>query len=112
MTAYSAHPTRPLSELEVFAGTILGRDGAPTKSQRECSITMKEQFEEDTLVIVNCIIKDGDQPSNQSLEMSMACLSASLEDRPMRRGRSGAGEQLLSFKCTFISALSYRFIGS
>lgn len=94
MRDYSSHPTRPLSEHEVFTGTILGRTGAPNRYQREMSITMKEKFEEDTQVIVNCIIKDGDQPSNESLEMSMACLAVSLEDR---RGR-GRSEATLSFK--------------
>lgn len=95
MRDYSSHPTRPLSEHEVFAGTILGRDGAPTRYQREMSITMKEKFEEDIQVVVNCIIKDGEQYSNESLEMSMACLAAALEDRRVGRGRS---EATLSFK--------------
>ncbi|CZR69102.1 related to RNA-directed RNA polymerase [Phialocephala subalpina] len=93
MKNYSTHPTRPLSELEVFAGTVLGKDGAPTRRQREASKDMKEQFVEDTKVVVGQI---------QSLEMSMACLAASLEEGDgtgegnsrVRRG----GEHLLSFK--------------
>lgn len=91
MKNYSAHPTRPLSELEVFAGTVLGKNGAPTRRQREDSKAMKEQFDEDTKVVVSQI---------QSLEMSMACLAAGLEEEEyggeeqVRR----SGEHLLSFK--------------
>lgn len=56
---------------------------------------MKEKFDEDTIMITNAILKDGDQDSNQGLEMSMACLAASLEDdQSVKRG----GEHILSFK--------------
>ena len=43
---------------------------------------------------VNCIVKDGDEYSKESLERSIACLAVSLEER--KGGRRG--EQLLSFK--------------
>ncbi|KAE8441828.1 hypothetical protein EG329_004281 [Mollisiaceae sp. DMI_Dod_QoI] len=98
MKDFSNHPHRPLSELEVFAGSILGRDGAPNRQQRDLSISMKEKFDEDTLAIVNCIIRDGDEWSSQSLEMSMACLAAGLEDDPQRQRVGNCGEYLLSFK--------------
>jgi len=55
---------------------------------------MKEKFEEDSLFIVNCILKDGTEWSMESLERSMACLAVSLEARPEYSGK----EQLLSFK--------------
>jgi len=93
-TEYSSHPHRPLTELEVFVGNILGKTGAPTKRERDLSTSMKEKFEEDSLFIVNCIVKDGDKWSDESLERSMACLAVSLEDRPIYKGK----EQLLSFK--------------
>ena len=68
MTEYSEHPLRPLSELEAFVGNILGRTGAQSKRQRELSTTMKEKFESDSAFFVNCIIKDGDQWSEEALE--------------------------------------------
>jgi len=82
MTEYNSHPHRPLSELEAFVGNILGKTGAPNKHQRDLSTSMKEKFEEDSLFIVNCILKDGHTWSEESLERSMACLAVSLEDRP------------------------------
>ena len=94
MKDYSTHPHRPLSELEAFVGNILGRTGAPSRHQRELSTSMKDKFAEDSSFIVNCILKDGTEWSEESLERSMACLSVSLEDRPVHKGQ----EQLLSFK--------------
>ncbi|CAG8983895.1 hypothetical protein HYALB_00005534 [Hymenoscyphus albidus] len=96
MTEYSSHPSRPLSELEVFTGNILGKAGAPTRQQRELSKTMKEKFEDDTAFIVNCITKDGNEYANseEALAKSIACLAVSLEaTNPYKRS-----VQLSSFK--------------
>ncbi|KAG0650821.1 RNA-dependent RNA polymerase 1 [Hyphodiscus hymeniophilus] len=94
MTQYSEHPLRPLSELEAFVGNILGRTGAQSHRQRELSTSLKEKFDTDSAFFVNCIVKDGDEYSDESLERSLACLSVSLEEREgVRRG-----EQLLSFR--------------
>jgi hypothetical protein len=94
MTEYSEHPVRPLTELEVFVGNILGKTGAQSRHQRELSTNMKDKFEEEALFIVNCIIKDGGDWAEDSLERSMACLAVSLEQPKAYRKR----EQLLSFK--------------
>lgn len=93
MTDYSPHPQHPLSELEVFTGNILGRTGAPSRTQRELSKTMRETFDENATFIVNCILKNGDEWSEQALERSIACLAVSLEDDPYHRR-----EPLVSFK--------------
>ena len=94
MGDYSEQPHRPLTELEAFIGNILGKTGAQNRHQRELSTTMKEKFEEDALFIVNCIIKDGADWSEESLERSIACLAVSLEKRKGYKKQ----EQLLSFK--------------
>jgi hypothetical protein len=94
MTEYSEHPVRPLTEIEVFIGNILGKTGAQSRHQRELSTSMKDKFEEEALFIVNCIIKDGGDWAEDSLERSMACLAVSLEQTKTYRKR----EQLLSFK--------------
>jgi hypothetical protein len=94
MTEFSPNPTRSLSELEAFIGNILGKTGAQNRYQRELSTSMKEKFEEDSAFIVRCITKDDDQWSEESLERSMACLAASLEDRRTYKRQ----DQLLSFK--------------
>jgi hypothetical protein len=91
MIEYSQHPLRPLSELEAFSGIILGKTGAASRQQRELSKTMKEKFDEDSSFIVNCILKDGDEWSEEALARSIACFSVGLKDNKKR-------EQLSSFK--------------
>lgn len=80
--------------MEAFVGNILGRTGAQSKRQRELSTSLKEKFEQDSAFFVNCIVRDGDDYSEESLERSIACLAVSLEER--NGGRRG--EQLQSFK--------------
>ncbi|RDL29987.1 RNA-dependent RNA polymerase [Venustampulla echinocandica] len=94
MVEYGQHPSRPLSELEVFVGDILGKTGVQNRHQREQSKTMKERFEEDTTFIVNCILRDGEEWSDEALARSIACLAVSLTDT----GSSKRRENLLSFK--------------
>jgi hypothetical protein len=94
MTEYSEHPVRRLTELEAFIGNILGKTGAQSRHQRELSTNMKDKFEEEALFIVNCILKEDGDWSEESLERSMACLAVSLEAPKTHRKQ----EHLLSFK--------------
>ncbi|MAD83304.1 MAG: hypothetical protein CL912_25775 [Deltaproteobacteria bacterium] len=94
MINHSEHTLHSVSELEAFIGNILGRTGAQSKNQRELSTTMKDRFEEHSAFIVNCIVKDGSEWSEESLERSMACLAVSLEKKDVYRRH----ENLLSFK--------------
>ena len=79
MKQYSTHPSRPLTETEVFSGSILGKTGgAQSKRQRESSVTMKEKYERDVTYIVQWITKgdsevDG-KGADEALERSIACL--------------------------------------
>jgi hypothetical protein len=95
MHEYSDHPTRPISEREVFIGNILGKVGAQNRKQRELSVSMKEKYDEDAMYVINCIIKDKDEYSEEALERSIACFAASLEDHGSDRKRS---EEVVSFK--------------
>ncbi len=99
MTSYSEHPLRPLTELEAFIGNILGKTGAQSRQQRELSTSMKEKFEAESGFIVNCIVRDDAEWSEESLERSLAVLWVSLQERRWKRGLGfdGAGS-LLSFK--------------
>lgn len=94
MTTYSEHPLRPLSELEAFIGNIVGKSGAQNKVQHDNSRKLKDQVEENNRYIVNCILKDGGEYSDEALERSLACLAVSLEDTGKRRKK----DSLLSFK--------------
>jgi hypothetical protein len=92
---YSPQPSRPLSELEVFVGNILGKTGAQSKKQHELSVSMKERFNEDLEYIVNCILKDGNERSEESLARSMACFRVGLE--PGTRSLRSGKEKMVSF---------------
>jgi hypothetical protein len=94
MSEYSERPMRPLSELEVFVGNILGKTGKQSKQQRELSTTMKERFEKDAGFLINNIVKDGAEPSMDALERSVACFKVSFEIGRIRK----KSEQLVSFK--------------
>ncbi|CAL3973231.1 unnamed protein product [Diplocarpon coronariae] len=94
MINHSEHTMSPVSELEAFIGNILGKTGAQSRTQRELSTTMKEKFDEHSGFIVNCIVKEDSEWSEESLERSMACLAVSLEEKTVYK-RFGS---LLSFK--------------
>jgi hypothetical protein len=76
-------------------GNILGKTGAQSKRQHELSISMKERFNDDLAYIVNCIVKNGTERSEESLERSIACLKVGLETGT--RGLKTGGE-LVSFR--------------
>ena len=76
MLRYSTHPPHYLSEVEVCAGSILGKNGAQSHRQREFSVGMKEQYERDVAYTVACITQGEDGAgTNQALERSIACLA-------------------------------------
>jgi len=99
MFEYGPRPQQPLSEVEVFVGNILGKNGAQTRRQRELSMSMKERFEAELSFTIKCITKtanyldddeddvDGEtnddrvlERSEQALALSMACLWVALND--------------------------------
>jgi len=96
MYTYSPHLREPLSELEVFAGTILGRlGGLPNKRTRDRAISMKDHFERNVAFHIDWIqhgeIPDkygtvmyfGDQ--SEALERSVACLGLAMEEEGQSR---------------------------
>ena len=83
MHQYSTHPAHFISEVEVFSGNILGKNGgAQSKRQREFSKTMKEKHDRDMEYTVLCITRgdhedrDGVEKDGraEALERSIACL--------------------------------------
>ncbi|KAI9739001.1 MAG: hypothetical protein M1818_005315 [Claussenomyces sp. TS43310] len=84
---------RPLSEIEVIVGNILGKTGAQSRQQRELSTSMKDCYERDVLFTINSIIKDGSEHSEEALERSIACFAVSFESRR----EAGRKEKLSSF---------------
>lgn len=75
MLQYSSHPPHFVSEIEVFSGNILGKNGAQSKRQRETSKTMKEKHERDVEYTIHSITRGEDGKSSaEALERSIACM--------------------------------------
>ncbi|KIW67302.1 hypothetical protein PV04_06566 [Phialophora macrospora] len=76
---YGSSFSQPLSEYEVFIGNILGRNGAQSKTQRENSKSLGENFRDALRYIVNRIVKDEGLVSEDALGRSMACFAVGLQ---------------------------------
>ena len=98
MFEYGPRPHKPLSEVEVFVGNILGKTGAQTKRQRDLSISMKERFESDLSLTVRYITQGNDysyeeeedenangnenkEEKEQALAVGMACLWVAVNEK-------------------------------
>jgi hypothetical protein len=85
-TMYQYGPSsQPLSEVEVFAGSVLGKNGGlPSRRQREASTEMKDKVERDISFIVNSILQGSgesyEQDRDEALARSIACLAVAAEE--------------------------------
>ncbi|KAI9674678.1 MAG: hypothetical protein M1817_001581 [Caeruleum heppii] len=79
---FSTSSVHLISELEVFVGTLLGKNGGVrTKRLREMSMGMKEQFERDVAFTINCIAKGSqEEGKGEALERSLACFAVAIEE--------------------------------
>lgn len=114
---YSGYPTQPLSELEVFTGSIFSASGVQTRRQRDRSLQLKDEFEciarwTENLIrrrtLVTSYKYDHSSPTQagpfEALMFSMACLEVSQwKERRGNQFRAGraAGEYQ---SCTVVSA--------
>lgn len=95
MIEYSPSHVYYLSEVEVFCGSIIGKEGAPSKRLRETSVSMKEKHERDVTFIVACITQgEHDDHRAEALERSIACLAAACLRTRVRKKKVGS---LVSF---------------
>jgi hypothetical protein len=83
MNSLRPHRGKPLKELEVFSGNILGKkEKASTKAVREANIEVQERFNRDVTSIVRRIIAGdeglGDE-EDEALPRAIACFKVSLE---------------------------------
>ncbi|KAJ9647017.1 hypothetical protein H2199_002003 [Coniosporium tulheliwenetii] len=99
MSIYSTHPSVPLSELEVFSGSILGKcAGAQNKRVRENNTRMKEQFERDVTFWVERITHGDDGDREEALARSIACLHVGMEEGSRMAGRGRRRAELRSWR--------------
>lgn len=81
MYQYALDPHRPLTELEVFLGIVMGKDGGmPSKRAREAASSIREHFNDLIKYTIECILKGEEgEFDEEALERSLACFSVSLE---------------------------------
>ena len=96
MREYSTHPSHLVTEEEVFCGSLLGKNGAQSRSQRESSITMKDKYERDVAYIVQWIIhvENGDD-NTEAMARSIACLDVGRRNHKVWKR---VGKPLVSFQ--------------
>ena len=82
---YSTNPNEFASEVEVFSGCILGKDGGLSKRLRELSKEVKSKFDRDVAYTVQCIKKGDEGDEQDSLARSIACFFVSLTTHNTRQ---------------------------
>jgi len=113
---FSDHASKPITELEVFTGSILNKKGVQTRRQRDRSIQLKDEFERIAVWTDRMIRKrnkatddEGTQngeadtqagagSSNESLILSIACLEVSILKDITRPRYGRVAEEFQSFK--------------
>lgn len=113
MAQYSAHPTRPLTELEVFIGNVLNKSGVQTNRQRDSSIKVKEEMDRIAAWITAQMRKvshdpavtplTGYQTQFDNLHLCLACVHAGCEDNS--GARESRYESMQSFRVVAACAL-------
>lgn len=118
MAQYSAHPTKPLKELEVFIGTVLNKSGVQTHRQRDSSIKLKDDMERIASWITGQMRKvshdpavatlTGYQTQFDNLHLCLACVHAGCE--ATTGPRESRLEDMQSFRvvaaCSLLSEMS------
>lgn len=118
MGQYSAHPTKPLMELEVFIGSILNKSGVQTHRQRDSSIKLKDEMDRIASWITGQMRKvshdpevtplTGYQTQFDNLHLCLACVHAGCEETA--GPRESRFEDMQSFRvvaaCALLSEIS------
>ncbi|GKZ75896.1 hypothetical protein AnigIFM56816_003354 [Aspergillus niger] len=113
---YSEHPIDPLSELEVFIGSVMNKGGVQTRRQRDQSNKLADEFDRISTWIVGQMraVSSSESPitsvSDQlkPLEFCLACIHVGGESNkdPARRRREVYGE-IKSFRVVAACALLF-----
>ncbi|KAI4717300.1 RNA-directed RNA polymerase [Aureobasidium sp. EXF-10727] len=82
---FASSPRHPLTETEIFSGTILGRDGSKqSKRVRETTQAMREQLEEVLTFTISRIIDgdyDDDDRNEEALPRALACFAVGMNEQ-------------------------------
>lgn len=116
MSQFSDHPVRPISELEVFIGTIINKAGVQTNRQRDNSIKLRDEFSRMSQWITSWMRKPGREADvltgyetlHDNLHLCLACVYAGAEKTSGRYAGEFANMQ--SFRivaaCALLTELS------
>jgi hypothetical protein len=112
MISQSLDPRKPLSELEVFLGLVMGKDGGiASKRAKDVSRTVREQFDEIVQYTIECILKaDDEEPTEEALERSIACLAVAMDDKGEPIARIGKLESYKYLAATICLRQVKRFL--
>jgi hypothetical protein len=94
MTHWSDHPTEPLTEIEVFVGSILnkkGFKGSQGSHERDRSIKLKDEYDRIAMGITRKMQSPAMATIKEKLsmlELCLACVYVGCEKRVMARRRS------------------------
>ncbi|GLA40306.1 hypothetical protein AnigIFM63309_007923 [Aspergillus niger] len=113
---YSEHPIDPLSELEVFIGSVMNKGGVQTRRQRDQSNKLADEFDRISTWIVGQMRAGSSSESPitslsdqlKPLEFCLACIHVGGESNkdPARRRREVYGE-IKSFRVVAACALLF-----
>ncbi|GLA19846.1 hypothetical protein AnigIFM62618_007970 [Aspergillus niger] len=113
---YSEHPIDPLSELEVFIGSVMNKGGVQTRRQRDQSNKLADEFDRISTWIVGQMRAGSSSESPitsvsdqlKPLEFCLACIHVGGEGNkdPARRRREVYGE-IKSFRAVAACALLF-----
>lgn len=113
MGQYSAHPTKPLTELEVFIGNIINKSGVQTHRQRDSSIKLKDEMGRIASWITAQMCRVSHDPESapvtgyqtqfDNLHLCLACVHAGCEDNA--GPRESRFEDMQSFRVVAACAL-------
>ncbi|ORY56863.1 RNA dependent RNA polymerase-domain-containing protein [Pseudomassariella vexata] len=124
MVDYSEHAAKPLTELEVFTGTIFNKSGVQNRRQRDMSLRLKDEFDRIAQWAAALLRKrsmdsiaaddnddDGESDTTEApsinrnasdnedpLALSLACLNVGCETVQSNGQGRGRGFELQSFK--------------
>lgn len=122
MGQFSAHPTKPLKELEVFIGNVLNKSGVQTRRQRDSSIKLKDEMSRIATWITGLMRKVSHDPAGDAaapltgyqtqfdnLHLCLACVHAGCE-KDTGGPRESRFEDMQSFRivaaCSLLSEIS------
>lgn len=120
MGQFSLHPTKPLTELEVFIGNVLNKSGVQTHRQRDSSIKLKDEMGRISTWITGQMRRVNHEPAGETatltgyqtqfdnLHLCLACVHAGSEDTA--GPRESRFEDMQSFRvaaaCSLLSEIN------